>query len=355
MSRHVRGRRLVVATATAGSVLLALVGCGSEGSGGSGGDGSTSLTFATFGGAYEEAQRSAWLDEFTEQTGIEVKTDAYDFAKLQAMVEAGDVYWDLIDASADAGLESTSELLEPIDCSVVTTCDTPAEGLINTDWRVAENFTAMVVGYNKDVVEGDPAGWADFFDTEKFPGKRSMPPWVSGGALEAALLADGVAREDLYPLDVDRALGKLDTIKDDIIWWESATQSAELLSSGETAFTLTFGPRIYALAVEDDRPVAAMWDALLTVGSYLAVPKGTENKDAAMQLAAFITDQENNAKMAEYYPVGPGTAGATADAPAEIEDWLPSNHLEKAVPQDDVYWGDNYANVDQKFQEWLQQ
>lgn len=349
MSPIVRKRRLAVAITTAGAVLLTVTACGSDESG------ATTLTFATFGGAYEDAQRSAWLDEFTEETGIEVTTDAYDFAKLQAMVESGDVYWDAVDVSADAGLEGTSELLEPIDCSVVSTCDTPASGLINSDWRVATSTSGMLVGYNTDAVDGEPATWADFFDTETFPGKRGMPPWASGGALEAALLADGVAPDEIYPLDVDRALAKLDTIKNDIIWWESATQSTELLASGETAFSLTFAARVYSVAVEEQEPVAPVWDSLIAIGNYVAVPKGTENKDAAMQFAAFITEKENNAKISEYYPVGPGTEGATADVPAEIEEWLPSSHLENALPQDDNYWDKNYASVDEQFQAWLQQ
>ena len=32
-------------------------------------------------------------------------------------------------------------------------------------------------------------------------------------------MADGVAPADLYPLDIPRALAKLDTIKDEIVWW----------------------------------------------------------------------------------------------------------------------------------------
>ena len=55
--------------------------------------------------------------------------------------------------------------------------------------------------------------WADLFDTAKIPGKRTFYKWSAPGVLEIALLADGVAPDKLYPLDLDRAFKKLDTIK----------------------------------------------------------------------------------------------------------------------------------------------
>ena len=52
--------------------------------------------------------------------------------------------------------------------------------------------------------------------------------------LEIALMADGVAPKDLYPLDLDRAFRKLDEIKDHIaVWWTGGAQSTQLLESGE--------------------------------------------------------------------------------------------------------------------------
>lgn len=354
-------RRLAQAGALAMGLSLVLGACSSGGTGGGdGGDGgsggeTTTLTFATFGGAYEEAQRAAWLDAFTAETGIEVVFDAYDFSKLQTMVEAGDVIWDVVDTSGENGLESTSEWLEPIDCTVVTTCDTPAAGLVNTEWRVAQNTSAMVFAYNTEKAGGEPQNWADFFDTEKFPGKRGFPAWVSGGTIEAALLADGVAADQLYPLDVDRALAKLDTIKDDIIWWESGTQSEELLTSGETVFSLVFSPRAYQLNVVNGAPVQAQWHNVLTIGNYTVIPKGTKNLAAAQQLVAWISDPANNANISLHYPVGPGTEGSTVDVPAEIEPWLPTEHLDTAVTMDDAYWDESFGDVNATFQDWLQQ
>ncbi len=62
---------------------------------------------------------------------------------------------------------------------------------------------------------GGPQSWTDFFDTAKFPGPRSLPDtgdrewWVP----LAALLADGVAPDKAFPMDIDRAYKKLDALK----------------------------------------------------------------------------------------------------------------------------------------------
>src|SRR5205823_2462578 len=74
-----------------------------------------------------------------------------------------------------------------------------------------------------------PKSWADWWDVKKFPGARSMRDHPVDN-LEFALIADGVAMDKLYPLDVDRAFKKLDQIKPHVnVWWSTGQQPAQLL------------------------------------------------------------------------------------------------------------------------------
>ena len=101
-----------------------------------------------------------------------------------------------------------------------------------------------MLGYNTDKTTGQvPEGWADFFDTTKIPGKRGVWDYSEGGMFEFALMADGVAPRDLYPLDLPRATKKLDTIKDDIVFWNSGAESQELIGSGEVAMSMIWNGR----------------------------------------------------------------------------------------------------------------
>ena len=105
-----------------------------------------------------------------------------------------------------------------------------------TDHSVGSFYYSFVIGCNPGSVSECPKTWADLFDTTKFPGKRTFYKWSAPGVIEVALLADGVAPAKLYPLDLDRAFKKLDTIKGDIIWWSGGAQSQQLLASAEASF-----------------------------------------------------------------------------------------------------------------------
>ena len=92
-------------------------------------------------------------------------------------------------------------------------------------------FYSTVYAYHAEhFKERKPETIADFFDLEAFPGRRGMRrvPIVN---LEFALMADGVPRDSVYaildtPEGVSRAFRKLDTIKDQVVWWEAGRTAA---------------------------------------------------------------------------------------------------------------------------------
>lgn len=352
-------RRRRPATTVAALVLLsiaalAMSACGASSEAGSSG-GKVTLTFASFGGAYSDAQKKAWVDAYTNANpNVKIVMDSpVDTAKIKAMVNSGNVTWDVVDVNGDFGLDSHKDLLEPIDCTVVTTCDAPAPGTTNSKYRVAENVTTFAVGYLANKFDTEPTSYKDFFDVKKYPGKRGLWKLASGGALELALLADGVAPNDLYPLDVDRALKKLATIRDDIIWYDSPPQGEDLLSSGEASMVLNFAARPYDLATRLNKPAKVLWDGHIDLGSYLVVPKGGKHVDEAMKFIAWITDPAHNAEISKYYPLGPGSADAVSKVDKGNSAWVATSHADTGVGQDDQYWDQNFGSVNDKFQAWL--
>ena len=81
------------------------------------------------------------------------------------------------------------------------------------------NYTySFVLAYRKDMFPDKPPTYADFFDTAKYPGKRTMWKYQMG-AMEACLLGDGVKRDALYPADLDRAIAMMNqhgTLRDTV-------------------------------------------------------------------------------------------------------------------------------------------
>jgi putative spermidine/putrescine transport system substrate-binding protein len=311
------------------------------------------LSFTSFGGVYQEAQRKAWLTPYTELTGVQFTEDeGSDNAKIKAQVESGQVTWDVVDVGNDFGLDVHKDLLEPLDYTLIPKDEMNAD-LGITDYRVPDITYGVVLAYNTEVLGAGnvPAGWADYFDTTKFPGKRGAWDYSEGGMFEFALMADGVKPADLYPLDLERATKKLDTIKDDIVFWTSGAQSQELIGTGEVAMTMIWNGRGWSAKNLDKKPVEIQWNQQIVTADYLVVPKGSPNKDAAMKFIAYTACADNNAGPSEFIPYGPTNTKSTPN-PAMVNDLSVTNADENSAYFDDTYLGENFDEIDAAWQAW---
>jgi len=310
------------------------------------------LTFVSFGGAYQEAQRKAWLEPYTAATGVQFQEDeGSSNATIKTQVEAGQVTWDVVDVGNDFGLEANSALLEELDYTLIPEAEVN-KALGPSKWRVPDITYGVVLAYNTDKTAGKvPEGWADYFDTTKFPGKRGVWDYSEGGIFEIALLADGVKPADLYPLDLPRATKKLDTIKDDLVLWKTGAESQELIGSGEVAMTLIWNGRGWSAKHTDNKPVEMQWNQQIVTADYLVVPKGTPNKDAAMKFIAYTICADNNAKPSQYIPYGPTNINAKP-APDKVADLSVSNADENSAYFDDEWLVNNFDAVDAAYKEW---
>jgi putative spermidine/putrescine transport system substrate-binding protein len=310
------------------------------------------LTFSSFGGVYQDAQKKAWQEPYTQLTGVQFQNDENSSnATIKAQVEAGQVTWDVVDVGNDFGLDANKDLLEPLDYSLIPKAEMNAD-LTLSDWRVPDITYGVVLGYNTDKTAGKvPAGWADYFDTTKFPGKRGAWDYSEGGMFEFALMADGVKPADLYPLDLARATKKLDTIKDDLVFWTSGAESQELIGSGEVAMTMIWNGRAWSAKNIDKKPVEIQWKQQIVTADYFVVPKGTPNKDAAMKFIAYASCAANNAKPSEFIPYGP-TNNNSKPNPDKVKDLSVSNADENSAYFDDKYLIDNFDEIDAAWQAW---
>ncbi|HET9757985.1 MAG TPA: ABC transporter substrate-binding protein [Candidatus Limnocylindrales bacterium] len=310
------------------------------------------LTFVSFGGVYQEAQRKAWLAPYTELTGVQFTEDENSSnATIKAQVEAGQVTWDVVDVGNDFGLDVHADLLEPLDFSLIPRDELNAD-LGITDYRIPDITYGVVLAYNTEQTGGQtPAGWADYFDTAKIPGKRGAWDYSEGGMFEFALMADGVAPGDLYPLDLPRATAKLNTIKDDIVFWTSGADSQELIGSGEVAMTMIWNGRGWSAKNIDKKPVEMQWNQQIVTADYLVVPKGSPNKDAAMKFIAYTACAANNAGPSEFIPYGPTNKNSTPN-PAMVNDLSVTNADENSAYFDDTYLAEKFDEIDAAWQAW---
>ena len=209
------------------------------------------ITFVSQGGAYQEAQSKAILEPAAKKLGLTLKQDsspkAYPIIKTQ--VESGKVTWDVVDLPTGDCIRGEAEgLFEKLDLALIPNAAQIPDSL-KDEYSVGYISYSTVLAYRTDAFKGAdvPKTWADFWDTKKYPGQRSLRN-LPRPTLEIALLADGVPMDKLYPLDVDRAFRKLEQIKPDIAtWWTSGGQSAQLISDGEVDMIQAWNGRITAV------------------------------------------------------------------------------------------------------------
>lgn len=309
------------------------------------------LSVASYGGAYQKAQRDNWFTPYTAATGVKwTESEESANATIQSMVENNQVTWDLVDVGNDFGLDANAALLEPLDYSKI-----PGKEVIPgfaSKYRVADITYGVVLAYRTDKTNGAvPQGWKDFFDLTKFPGKRGIWDYSAGGVYEIALMADGVAPKDLYPLDLARAEKKLDTIKDQIVWWPGGAKSQELIGSGEVAMSLMWNGRAWSAKHTDNKPVEISWDQQILTSDYWVVPKGTPNKDAAMDFIAWTICKQNNAGPSNSIPYGPTNTLSTAN-PAMTTELAVTNVNDTTAYFDDPWYAENAKAVDDSYNAW---
>ncbi|RWN49579.1 MAG: ABC transporter substrate-binding protein [Mesorhizobium sp.] len=309
------------------------------------------MAFTSWGGTTQEAQTKSWAAPFEANSGIKVLQDGpTDYGKLKAMVDAGNVTWDVVDVEMDFAIKAAKDgLLEPIDYSLVPRAD--LDPRFSNEHAVGSFYYSFVLAWNKSAVTGEPTGWADMFDTKKFPGKRTFYKWSAPGVIEIALLADGVPADKLYPLDLDRAFRKLDTIKSDIVWWGGGAESQQLIASGEAAFGQLWNGRVFALQ-QDGTDVGVSWNQNLTAADVLVVPKGAKNKGSAMKFLAAASSPTGQAKFAEASGYAPINTKAKAEMPADAVKALPDAHVEGQINLDMNYWAEHRDEIATRWYAW---
>lgn len=311
-----------------------------------------SLNFVSWGGTTQDAQKEAWAVPFTKATNIKVVQDGpTDYGKLKAMVESGNVQWDVVDVEADFALRAASEgLLEPLDFNQIKR--DKIDPRFVSDHGVGSFFFSFVLGYNEGKLGANkPLDWTALFDTKAYPGKRALYKWPSPGVLELALLRRR-SPDKLYPLDLDRAFKKLDTIKKDIVWWGGGAQSQQLLASGEASLGQFWNGRVYALQ-QDGAPVGVSWKQNLVMADFLVIPKGAKNKEAAMKFLANASSAEGQAEFANKTAYAPVNVDSVAKLDKDLAPNLPTAYAQDQVTLDFAYWAKNGQAIAARWNEWL--
>jgi putative spermidine/putrescine transport system substrate-binding protein len=315
-----------------------------------------SLTYASFGGALRKAEEAGWLRPFEKtHPGVTIVYDLVDYAKLKTMVESGNVTWDVVTSADDFGLKSDEPLLEKLDCSLIACADMAPDKAPTTGYRVAQTTSGLALGYNTRKIPAGrvPESWADMFDLKRFPGKRVVMMDASSYVFEQALLADGVEPRNMYPLDFDRAIRKLNSLGDRIAIAPSYQGCAELIGSGEAVMGGCWTGRFSDVAERTGSPIAICWTQAIVSFGYLSVPRGAPHRDMAMKFIAWAVSPEHNADISAFIPYGPANPKALVHVDAAMLDKMMASHLQTAVYPNNHWYDAHRAEVNRRWTNWI--
>lgn len=323
---------------------------------------SNEVTAVSWGGALQDAQSKTLFQPAAKAMGITVREETYGgMADLRLQVKSGAVTWDVVTSGSGSAARAGAEgLLEPLDYKVIDV-STFQDGLYQ-DYCVGGDVFSTVLAWNtKTFGDNGPQSWADFWDVEKFPGKRAYRNSVAG-ALEPALMADGVPADKVYevlstPEGVDRALNKIRELKPHIsVWWSSGAQHAQLMVDGEVDMVTGWNGR-FDVAAKDGAAVKYTFNQALLDYDCYAIAKGAPNKDLAMKFLAEITKPQYQADFTKYITYGPTNLkayelGLIDEAYAKQLPSHPDNAA-KQLPIKLQWYIDNEADASAKYQDML--
>lgn len=337
-------------------VVLALVGC--RRSAGPGGQ----IVVASYGGAWQEAQRATMFQPFAGARNVAVRDVTYDgqYAKIKEMVNAGRPEWDVVDVEGNMVILGAREgILEPIDSTVVKKSDL-IEGALHP-YGVGIVAWSWVLAYRGGVLTPEQAAssWKVFFDPQTVPGARGMRN-DPRRTLEIALLADGVQPSQLYPLDVDRAFAVLTRFRSamrakgyPIVWWDEYARPPQLLSDSEVVMTPAANGRV-ADAQKEGAPIDFTWNQGIVDLDWWVVPRGAPNRAVAMQFIAYASSAEPQAAVVQRIPYGPVSREALARLPDSVATRLPTypGNLQRQIMFNTEWWAANLDRVQERWNTW---
>ncbi len=331
-------------------------------------EGKPPLTIASFGGAFTRSQMIAYVQPYRELKNRWVSVEDYDggLDEIRDQVLSANVTWDLVSIELPDAIAGCDEgLLESIDHGILPLAPdgTPtAEDFFDGALQkcaVGFDISATVVAYDRRRFDEPPTALADFFDVDRFPGRRGLraQPQVN---LEWALITDGVLPSEVYDVmstddGLDRAFAVLDRIRDQVVWWRFGSEPPRLLATGQVSMSSAWNGRIFEEVEERDTPLDIVWDHQVWNMVVWAMPKGAPNHAEALDFIAFATAPERIAQQASLVAYGPARRSAGVLVEPDLLDELPTAEGRRAgaIRIDYAWWAANGARIRARFDAWL--
>lgn len=345
-------------TAIAGAGLLALTGCAGGGpaatvpaitqpTAGSVPDGVLSghtLTFAGDGGTTQDGMMSSWFDPFAKASGATFNQDSpQTLAKIQSQVDSGNIQWDFVSSYGDQIERECGVLFEKLDMAKLDVSKVP-DSIPLLECGVPSIVYGVAITYNTDTFGNNgPTTWEDFFDTAKFPGKRTIYNGdgnIDAPVVQGAAIASGWDPTTEFTTEwAEKGLDKIKSISDSIVFYSTGAAAQQLLESGEAVIGAAWTGRILA-AAHNGAPLHTNWENWISVIDYFAIVKGTTNLEASYYAINYALGAEQQAAFTEATGYSPANVDSKPSIDEVTQQYLVTapDKADKSVPVATAFW-----------------
>jgi len=337
------------------------------------------VTAASWGGAYMAAQQKAYGASWARGGNKNIDWVKYNGSidEVRAQVSSGTATWDVVDVlGREARIGCDEGLFKPLDRGRFpkapdgTSMDDDIMAGVPNDCVVPQVFWSYMAFTKKGIYQGEqPSTIDDFFDLGNYPGQRGIHARPNA-LVEMALLADGVAPDDVYDVmstgkGIDRAFAKLDALKGHAVFWSAGAESLELVQSGEAAMAIGYNGWIGAAVLNKGAELVAIWDGQVLEREWWVMLNGAPNEEAAMDFLIHAATTASQARMAKFINYGPMRASALemvkANEPwyhtgVDILPYIPNRDdvMDRSVFADPGWWADNGDAVAERYAAWME-
>ena len=173
--------------------------------------------------------------------------------------------------------------------------------------------------------------------------------------LEFALLADGVAMDKLYPIDMDRAFRSMSRIRPHIKkFWDTGALSAQMMADKEVVLGSVWNGRVQVL-IDRGAPLGIEWNENMLEVQAVGMFKNARNGEAGQKLIDFMLRPEAQVEYCKALTYGPTNAKVFPMLPAEQLARMPGSPASRAKGfyKDITWWEDNRNRVNRTWSRWI--
>lgn len=328
------------------------------------------ITFTSWTGPYMRSQMLGFVRPYEAANSVRVNVAHYNggIDEIRDQVESANVIWDVVDLTQADSLRACEEgLLEPLGgidlpagADGTAAADDFVDGALN-ECGVGVIVWATAYAYdNAAYAQNPPTTIEDFFDVDTYPGARAIrgDPTV---IMEWALMADGVARDEVYslletPQGVKQAFDKMNEIRAGLQFWQAGREPVRMLNAGEVAMAMIWATTGATASQEEGANFTVNMDGRVIELDLFGVPKGSRNKDAAIDFIRYASSTEALASMVSNLPNGPTRKSSLAILSDEVLNQIPNGpaYEDKLnIRSDAEWWAANHARLEEEFTIWM--